>query len=152
MQNRCCTIGCFLNNSSKKKGALVSNFNGSAQLYFTADIYCLYGKLTAVWNFTSFNVTKVKFASKWVSLSRSHVTADNEITLHWSEISKRFEFTFVSHVNVLDEYIGRFSYLHWSTFTWDPKWTQTGLKSQTALKSCSVNMTISLRQGANDSF
>ena len=30
-----------------------------------------------------------------------------------------------------------------STFTWDPKWTQTGLKSQTALKSRSVYMAIS---------
>ena len=29
-----------------------------------------------------------------------------------------------------------------STFTWDPKWTQTGLKSQTALKSRSVYMAI----------
>ena len=29
-----------------------------------------------------------------------------------------------------------------STFTWDPKWTQTGLKSQTALKYRSVYMAI----------
>ena len=29
-----------------------------------------------------------------------------------------------------------------STFTWDPKWTQTGLKSQTALKWRSVYMAI----------
>ena len=38
-----------------------------------------------------------------------------------------------------------------STFTWDQKWIQTGLKSQTALKSHSVYMKISLRQRANDS-
>ena len=29
-----------------------------------------------------------------------------------------------------------------SKFTWDPKWTQTGLKSQNALKCCSVYMAI----------
>ena len=28
--------------------ALVSNFNDSAQLYFTAGSYCLHGKLTVV--------------------------------------------------------------------------------------------------------
>ena len=32
-----------------------------------------------------------------------------------------------------------------STFTWDLKWTQTSLKSQNALKSCSIYMTILLR-------
>ena len=32
-----------------------------------------------------------------------------------------------------------------STFTWDPKWTQTGLKTWTALKSRFVYMAISLR-------
>ena len=31
-----------------------------------------------------------------------------------------------------------------STFTWDPKWIQTGLKSQTTLKCCSVYIAISL--------
>ena len=35
---------------------------------------------------------------------------------------------------------------------WDPKWTKTCLKSQTALKSRSVYMAISLWQRANDSF
>ena len=39
-----------------------------------------------------------------------------------------------------------------STFIWDPKWTQTGLKSQTALKSRSVYMAISPRQRADDNF
>ena len=39
-----------------------------------------------------------------------------------------------------------------STFPWDPKWTQIGLRSQTALKSRSVDMPISLPQRANDSF
>ena len=29
-----------------------SDFNDSAQLYITAGIYCLHGKLTAIWNFT----------------------------------------------------------------------------------------------------
>ena len=32
-----------------------------------------------------------------------------------------------------------------STFTWDPKWTQTGLKSQTTLKCRSVYMVIYMR-------
>ena len=32
-----------------------------------------------------------------------------------------------------------------STFTWDPKWTQTGLKTQTALKACSVYMAIYIK-------
>ena len=63
MQNRCCAISCFLNNSSKAQ-----NFNDSAQVYFAAGIYCLHGKLTAVWNFTSVNLSEVKFAPKWVSL------------------------------------------------------------------------------------
>ena len=31
------------------------------QLYFTAGIYCLPGKLTAVWNFFSVNLTEVNF-------------------------------------------------------------------------------------------
>ena len=38
------------------------------QLYFAAGIYCLHGKLTAVWNFTSVKLTEVKFGPKWVSL------------------------------------------------------------------------------------
>ena len=37
-------------------------------------------------------------------------------------------------------------------FTWDPKWTETGLKSQTTLKSRFVYMVISLRQRGNDSY
>ena len=32
--------------------------------------------------------------------------------------------------------------MHKSTFTWDPKWTQTSLKSQNALKCLSVYMAI----------
>ena len=47
---------------------LVIKFNDSAQLYFTASIYCLHGKLTAVWNFTSVKLIEVKFAPKWVLL------------------------------------------------------------------------------------
>ena len=35
-----------------------------------------------------------------------------------------------------------FSDRYKSTFTWDPKWTQTGLKSQTALKCRSIYMAI----------
>ena len=34
------------------------------QLYFTAGIYWLHGKLAAVWNFTSVKLTEVKFAPK----------------------------------------------------------------------------------------
>ena len=62
------------------------------QLSFITDIYCLHGKLTAVWKFTSVNLTQFNFA--W-----SHVNVDNEVTLNqseilpWSEISKRFAFT-----------------------------------------------------------
>ena len=73
------------------------NFSdGSAQLYFIAGIYCVHGKLTAVW---LVKLTEVKFAPKWVSLRLKHVNANNEVTLHqseilpWSEISNRFDFT-----------------------------------------------------------
>ena len=51
IQNRCCAIDCFLNNSSKAHAHYLATLNDSAQLYLTAGIYCLYGKLTAVWNF-----------------------------------------------------------------------------------------------------
>ena len=34
-------------------------------------------------------------------------------------------------------------------FTWNPKWTQTGLKSQTALKSNFVYMAVSIHKWAN---
>ena len=83
MQNRCCAIGYFLNNSSK---AHVINFNDSERFYFTAGIYYLHGKLTAVWNFTSVNLTVAKFVPKWVSLHSKHVNAENEVTLHRSQI------------------------------------------------------------------
>ena len=33
------------------------------QLYFAAGIYCLHGKLTAVWNFTSVKLTEVSFTT-----------------------------------------------------------------------------------------
>ena len=59
------------------------------------------------------------------------------------------------HFNISDgkaAEIIKFISLIKSTFTWDPKWIQTGLKSQTALKSRSVYMEISLRQRANESF
>ena len=49
MQNRCCSIV----KKYQRTCALVFNFNDSAQLYFTAGIYCLHGKLAAVWNFAS---------------------------------------------------------------------------------------------------
>ena len=39
--------------------ALVSNFTDSAQLYFTAGIYCLHGKLTAVCTEVSFTPPEV---------------------------------------------------------------------------------------------
>ena len=43
---------------------LVINFNDSAQRYYITGIYCLHGKLTALWNFTSVKLTEAKFASK----------------------------------------------------------------------------------------
>ena len=87
--------------------ALVSNFNDSAQLYFAAGIYCLHGKLTAVWNFTSVKLTEVKFAPKWVSLC-----PDSCEHWKWSYLTPKWNFTpklnlkpvwahFESHVNVL---------------------------------------------------
>ena len=60
-------------------GSLVSNFNDSAQLYFTAVIYCLHGKLTTVislWStWPKWNLHRSEFHS-----ARSHVNADNEVT------------------------------------------------------------------------
>ena len=53
MQNRCCFIGCFLKNSSK------------LHAHFTAGIYCLHGKLAAVWIFASVTLREVKFARKF---------------------------------------------------------------------------------------
>ena len=47
MEHRCCGIDCIFNNSSNK-WALVINCNDSAQLCYTAGIYCFHGKLTSV--------------------------------------------------------------------------------------------------------
>ena len=54
--------------------ALSIDFNDSAQLYFTACIYCLHGKLTVKFHYV-----------------RSHVNAEDEVTLHRSEILLRIE-------------------------------------------------------------
>ena len=43
-----CAIGCFLNNSGAKHMRTSYQLNDSAQLYFTAGIYILHGKITAV--------------------------------------------------------------------------------------------------------
>ena len=62
------------------------NFNDSVQLYLTAGICCLHGKLEIC--------TEVSFTS-----SGAMLTLDDEITLQWSEIltrskiSNQFEFT-----------------------------------------------------------
>ena len=52
----------FFKQQQQDTCALVSNFNDSVQLYFAAGIYCLRGKLAAVWNFTFVDLTEVKFA------------------------------------------------------------------------------------------
>ena len=63
-----------------------------------AVIYCLYGKLVAVWNLTSVKLTEMNFAPSEFHFARSHVNADNEVTLNQSEIlpgseiSNLFEF------------------------------------------------------------
>ena len=57
--------------------ALVSNFNDSAQLYFAAGIYCLHGKLAAIWNFilvTKWNLHRSEFEPFW--------NAANKMKLH----------------------------------------------------------------------
>ena len=91
MQNRCCAIGYFLNNSTQDTRPLAISLVDSPQLYITTGLYCLHGKLTAVWNFASVKLTEVKFAPKFHS-ARSHVNANNEI-LPRSEILNLFEFT-----------------------------------------------------------
>ena len=53
---------------------------------------------TAVWNFTLVNFTEVKFTRSEFHFAWTHVNANNEVTLHQSEIlpqgetSDRFEF------------------------------------------------------------
>ena len=57
-----CTC-CTCTNKMHMRTSYQINFNNTAQLYFTVGIYCLHGKLTSIWNFTT-----VKFAPKWVKM------------------------------------------------------------------------------------
>ena len=66
MCNRFCAIDCFLNNSSKSHAHYLATLRFCVTLLH-CEHYCLHGKVNAVWNFTSVNLTEVKFAPKWVS-------------------------------------------------------------------------------------
>ena len=64
--------------------------NDFVQPYFTAGIYCLHGKLTAVWNVNSVNLTEVKYAPKHSHKKRT-VSCDYD--------RSEFHFSWNCHVN-----------------------------------------------------
>ena len=99
MQIRCCTIGCFLNNSSK------AHVDYLATLMILRNFISLQAFTLYMENSLWFEISLRSFWAKWnlhwseFHYARSHVNADNEVTSHQSEIlpqseiSNRFEFT-----------------------------------------------------------
>ena len=63
IQNRCCTIGCFLNNSSKAHAHYLVTLNDSAQLCLTA-AFTVYMENSLRFEISLVNLTEVKFAPK----------------------------------------------------------------------------------------
>lgn len=73
MQNGCCSIGCFFNNSGNVNTyTLDISVNDFMQISFTAELL-RYAKLTADWSLTSIKLTEKRTCIE-VSLSSSGVT------------------------------------------------------------------------------
>ena len=99
MPNRCCAIGCFLNNSSKAHAHYL------ATLMILRNFISLWAFTVYMENSLQFEILLWSFRPKWnlhrneFHYTRIHVNADNEINSHRyeilsrSEISHWFEFT-----------------------------------------------------------
>ena len=99
MQNRCCGISCFFNNSSKAHAHYLST------LMILRNFISLRAFTVYMENSLRFEISLRSVWLKWnlhqseLHFARSHVNANNEVTLHrseispQSEISNQFEFT-----------------------------------------------------------
>ena len=93
MQNRCCAIGCFLNNSSKTHAHYL------ATLMILRNFISLQAFNVYMENSLRFETSLRSIWPKWnldwseFHSAQSHVNADNEVTSHRSEIFSRSEIT-----------------------------------------------------------
>ena len=123
----------------------VMTFDGFC--YVVMLLFC-YIYIYIVFCYIEVNVTLTRIYIKWDAWGRKHhfwqpVLITKCQQTHFCSFLIFFSIHNFSWISLLQVklWYNMFSRI---TFTWDSKWTQTSVKSQTALKSCSVYMAILL--------